>query len=229
MRGSAQEARIKLCAGISEAQACRDISVLIGFRMQIVLQEAAGRVSEAFAQLAEAERIMHIWDIPPIYYLAMLTLSKCELWLQQGQLELAQTWLERLSSTYNLEKIDKASEFHPQLALYVELQIALMESVLKQFAQAEQRLLALICYAEKHNYVVIELSARVQLCAILKQQGVTGRAAQELQQALYLAAGGAVLPFQLLVDKHPHWLREQLSLRAQDQLREELLAALPQA
>ena len=124
MRGLIPEARVKLCAGISEAQVCRYASLLIGYRMQVVLEGMSGREPEAFEQLAEAERIMHIWDVPSIYYLAMLTLSKCELWLQQGQLELAQPWLERLSATYNVQQMDKASEFHPQLALYVELQMA---------------------------------------------------------------------------------------------------------
>ncbi len=44
--------------------------------------------SKAFAELAEAERLMHIWDVPPIYYLAMITLIKCELWLAKA----APTW-----------------------------------------------------------------------------------------------------------------------------------------
>ncbi|QEY59245.1 helix-turn-helix transcriptional regulator [Pseudomonas sp. C27(2019)] len=229
MRGRSQEARVKLCAGISEAQACRDASVLIGYRMQAILEGVSGRVPEAFAQLAEAERVMHTWDVPSIYYLAMLTLSKCELWLLQGQVELAQPWLERLSTTYNVQHMDKASEFHPQLALYVELQMALLERALGQVTAAEQRLRGLIEYARQHDCVVIEQTARVYLCVLLLEQGANGCAAKQLTQALQLAQGGAVLAFQPLLSQHAAWLRQQLGVRAQDQVRDDLLAALPEA
>ena len=58
--------------------------MLIGYCVLASLEGRSGNLPEAFAQLAEAERLMHIWDIPPIYYLAMITLSKCELWLTPG-------------------------------------------------------------------------------------------------------------------------------------------------
>lgn len=228
IRGHIAEARVKLCAGISEAHACRDVSVLIGYRMQATLEAVSGREAEAFEQLAEAERMMHRWDVPSIYYLAMLTLSKCELWLQQGQFELAQSWLERLSATYNLQQMDKASEFHPQLALHVELQMALLESATQQEASAERRLHALIVYAQQHECVVIEQAAQVQLCVLSLAQGVTVRAVCALTAALQLAQGGAVLAFQSLFTLHPQWLRKQLNQRPQDSVRDELLAALPQ-
>jgi len=228
MRGLTQEARVKLCAGISEAQACRDVSLLIGYRMQAALESVSGRAAEAFEQLAEAERLMHTWDVPSIYYLAMLTLSKCELWLQQGQLELAQPWLERLSTTYNVQQMDKASEFHPQLALYVELQMAALECATKQVASAEQRLAVLITYAQQHDCVVIEQTARVNLCVILLGQGATVRAVKELQKALALAQGGALLAFQPLMTEHAQWFRQQLNLRSSEQVAGELLAALPE-
>lgn len=229
MRGHIQEARVKLCAGISEAQACRDVSVLIGYRMQATLEGVSGRAPEAFEQLAEAERVMHTWDVPSIYYLAMLTLSKCELWLLQGQVELAQPWLERLSATYNVQQLDKASEFHPQLALYVELQMALLERALGQMAPAEQRLRGIIDYAQQHDCGVIEQTACVYLCVLLLEQGANNCALKQLAQALHLAQGGAVLAFQPLLSQHAYWLRQQLSLRAQDQVRDDLLAALPEA
>ncbi len=229
MRGQVQEARVKLCAGISEAQLCRDVSLLIGYRMQAVLESVSGRTAEAFEQLAEVERIMHTWDVPSIYYLAMLTLSKCELWLQQGQLELAQPWLERLSATYNVQQMDKASEFHPQLALYVELQMAVLDSAKEDVASAAQRLNGLIDYAQLHDCVVIEQAARVNLCALLLGQGMSAQALNELTHALRLAQGGALLAFQPLLTQHTQWFRKQLTLCAKDQIRDELLAALPES
>src|SRR5471032_3550783 len=74
-------ARLRLQAGLSEARACRAISVLIGHCVIARLEGSSGEFAKAFAELAEAERLMHIWDVPPIYYLAMITLVKCELWL----------------------------------------------------------------------------------------------------------------------------------------------------
>ena len=66
--------------------------------------EAAAEITRLRAQLAEAERLMHVWDVPAIYYVAMITLVKCELWLLQGQLELAPAWLTRLAQTYGGEQ-----------------------------------------------------------------------------------------------------------------------------
>src|SRR5690606_7291493 len=62
------EARESLQAGIAEAHRCRDVSVVIGYCVLARLSGHAGKHDEAFTQLAEAERIMHAWDVPPIYY-----------------------------------------------------------------------------------------------------------------------------------------------------------------
>ena len=227
MRGQVQTASLKLEAGINEAQACRDTSLLIGYRMQAVLDGSRGYFSEAFEQLTEAERIMHQWDVPSIYYLAMLTLSKCELWLQQGQTELARPWLERLSATYNVQQRDKASEFHPQLALYVELQMALLECALGQSAEAEQRLTGLITYTHLHGCAVVEQAARVHLSMLLLEQGRSSASLHEINQALQLSQGGAILAFQPLINQHAEWFRSVLLAYPQSAERDELLAALP--
>jgi hypothetical protein len=50
--------------------------------------------------------------MPPIYYLAMITLVKCELWLAQGRTDLADAWLTRLGQTYNGDHAAAAPEFH---------------------------------------------------------------------------------------------------------------------
>ncbi|WWL44627.1 hypothetical protein V5O39_30090 [Pseudomonas parakoreensis] len=74
MRLQPQQARARLLSGLAEARACRDISVLIGHCVIARLDGSSGEFARAFAELAEAERLMHIWDVPPIYYLAMITL-----------------------------------------------------------------------------------------------------------------------------------------------------------
>ena len=144
LRLQPQTARLRLQAGLTEARACRDISVLIGHCVIARLEGSSGEFAKAFAELAEAERLMHIWDVPPIYYLAMITLVKCELWLAQGRTDLAEAWLARLGQTYNGETPAAPPEFHPQLPLHIELQQALLEVIQAQPMLAEGRLNALL-------------------------------------------------------------------------------------
>ncbi|MGV8235025.1 helix-turn-helix transcriptional regulator, partial [Pseudomonas aeruginosa] len=84
------------------------------------LEGRLGSYAAAFARLGEVERLMHAWVIPPIYYLAAITLIKCELWLAQGQTELAGVWLQRLGGTYGGQAATRP-ECSPLLPLHVEL------------------------------------------------------------------------------------------------------------
>ncbi|MGU1098893.1 LuxR C-terminal-related transcriptional regulator [Pseudomonas aeruginosa] len=94
------EARKWIKQGIEETRSCRDVSLVIGYCVLASLEGRLGNYAAAFARLGDVERLMHAWDIPPIYYLAAITLIKCELWLAQGQTELAGVWLQRLGGTY---------------------------------------------------------------------------------------------------------------------------------
>ncbi|MHC5350573.1 LuxR C-terminal-related transcriptional regulator [Metapseudomonas furukawaii] len=227
LRMQPQEARVSLQAGIAEARACRDISLLIGHCVLAGLEGREGRFAAAFAQLAEAERLMHIWDVPPIYYLAMITLFKCEFWLAQGQLELAEAWLPRLAETYSGEQAAAAPEFHPQLALYIELQQAALARAQGNLADAEARLRALMDKAEAQGSLHVALMARLQRVALLRN-GREREASALLSEALDNLAGGALLPYRELLEQHPQWLREQLAPRAPESVRE-LLALIPEA
>lgn len=227
LRLQPQAARRLLRAGIAEARACRDISVLIGYCVQANLEGRGGNFPAAFAQLAEAERLMHIWDVPPIYYLAMITLSKCELWLQQGQIELAAAWLGRLAETYSGEQAAAAPEFHPQLPLHIELQQAALERIQGQPAQAERRLRALSQRAQTTGGQLLGVIAQVQLTLLLRSSGHERDAQQQLASSLQAASGGGLAPFHELLLQQPDWLREQLLAHPACPLREALLAELP--
>ncbi|AOE87337.1 LuxR C-terminal-related transcriptional regulator [Pseudomonas sp. TCU-HL1] len=227
VRMQPQAARASLQAGIAEARACRDISLLIGHCALAGLEGREGRFAAAFAQLAEAERLMHIWDVPPIYYLAMITLSKCELWLAQGQLELAEAWLPRLAETYSGEQAAAAPEFHPQLPFYIELQLAALARAQGRLVDAELRLRALMEKAEGQGALHVALMARLQLVALLR--AVRERdAVALLDRALESLAGGSLLPYRELLEQQPQWLREQLATRSPDAVRE-LFERLPGA
>ena len=223
------QGRARLRAGLSEARSCRDISVLIGHCAIATLDGREGKFAEAFAELAEAERLMHIWDVPPIFYLAMITLVKCELWLAQGRTDLAESWLLRLAQTYGGDQPAAAPEFHPLLALHVELQQASLERVLGRSAEAAQRLRRLAKQGQASGGMLLTVNALCQWIALLLAEGREAQASGLLPEALEAARGGAWQPFQKLIEDQPHWLREQLALRPTCGVQAGLLARLPQA
>ncbi|VVN27421.1 LuxR C-terminal-related transcriptional regulator [Pseudomonas fluorescens] len=227
MRLQPQAARVRLLAGIGEARACRDISVLIGHCVIARLDGSSGEFAKAFAELAEAERLMHIWDVPPIYYLAMITLVKCELWLAQGRTDLAEAWLARLGQTYTGERAAAPPEFHPQLPLHVELQQALLDMIQGQPMLAEGRLNVLHENGQQTGRQLLSVMALTQKVALLLACGREPEARKALSQALEAAAGGVVQPFDSLLKKYGDWLRGQLVLNVSTAVSQQLLGHLP--
>lgn len=228
LRLQPQQARERLLAGIAEARSCRDISVLIGYCVLASLEGRSGNLPESFAQLAEAERLMHVWDVPPVYYLAMITLSKCELWLSQGQTEMAGVWLSRLLDAYGGEQAAAAPEFHPQLALHIQLHMAAYERLQGEEQKAEQRLRGLSQHAQQAGGQLLGAIAQLQLTALLLDGGRQQEATQQLRSALQASTGGGLLAFYGLLERHPQWLGEQLNHEEVTPLSEALLAHLPQ-
>ncbi len=229
MRLQPQAARVRLLAGIGEARACRDISVLIGHCVIARLDGASGEFAKAFAELAEAERLMHIWDVPPIYYLAMITLVKCELWLAQGRIDLAEAWLARLGQTYTGEHAAAPPEFHPQLPLHVELQQALLDVIQGQPMLAEGRLNVLHENGQRTGRQLLSVMALTQKVALLLSSGREPDARKVLSQALEAAAGGVYQPFDALLKNHADWLRGQLQALSCNAVSQQLLTHFPTA
>lgn len=189
LRQQPQAARVRLQIGLNEARACRDISILIGHCVIARLEGNSGEFAKAFAELAEAERLMHIWDVPPIYYLAMITLVKCELWLAQGRTDLAEAWLARLGQTYTGEHAAAPPEFHPQLPLHIELQQALLEVIQGQPMLAEGRLNALLEHGQQTGRQMLSVMVLTQKVMLLLGSGREPEARKTLSQALEAAAG----------------------------------------
>lgn len=227
LRLQPQAARARLLAGLAEARACRDISVLIGHCVIARLEGSSGEFAKAFAELAEAERLMHIWDVPPIYYLAMITLVKCELWLAQGRTDLADAWLARLGQTYNGEHPAAPPEFHPQLPLHIELQQAVLDVMKGQPMLAEGRLNALHEHGQHSGRQMLSVMALSQKIMLLLAGGREAEARKALTQALEAAAGGVLQPFDPLLTEHPDWLRGQLQLCAPTAVSQSLSEKLP--
>lgn len=229
LRLQPENGRAQLMAGIAEARACRDISVLIGHCVIAGLDGRQGRFAEAFAELTEAERLMHIWDVPSVYYLAMITLVKCELWLAQGRLDLAEAWLPRLTQTYSGEAPASAPECHPQLPHSVELQAAALARMQGDSTGCLQRLEWLEDKARVVDDRLLELTALTQRMLLMLGTGDAAAAAGLLEQGVQAAAGGALLPFHDLIELHPCWLRERLLTLAACTVRDGLLEKLPGA
>lgn len=227
MRMQPEAGRARLVAGLAEARACRDISVLIGHCVIAGLEGRDGRFAEAFAELGEAERLMHIWDVPPIYYLAMITLVKCELWLLQGRIDLAEAWLVRLAQTYGGDHAAAAPECHPQLPQHIELQRAVLERIQGLLPASGQRLLGLEKQAQSVGAHAVYVAALTQQILPLLGTACEAQARTLLTRSLQAATGGALLPFHWLVQGHPDWLREQLLQSAPGAVRDSLLERLP--
>lgn len=221
------ESAERLRAGIAEARACRDVGVVVGYCVLASLEGRQGRTAEAFALLAEAERLMHVWDVPAIYYLAMITLIKCELWLCQGQVELAAAWLPQLEEIYGEQGGALAPELHTQLALHIDLQLAALERHQGRPEDAERRLRALHQRAQGIGGQLVGLMAQAQLAQLLRQTGREREAQQQLEDCLRSAEGGALLPFIELIHHQPQWLRERLLLSPPGPVRDALLCHLP--
>lgn len=200
-------AREHLRAGITEARACRDLGLLLGHCCLAALEGREGRFAEAFAELAEAERLMHIWDVPAVYHLAIITLSKCELWLLQGQSELAAVWLQRLAETYRGEQAAAAPEFQPQLHLYIALLQGMLADAQGHPEDAEQ----LFSELTKTGFESLPgTTARVRMILLLRRAGREQEARAVLRGCVQALAGGALLPFRELLQQEPQWLGERL-------------------
>ncbi|MFG0682304.1 LuxR C-terminal-related transcriptional regulator [Pseudomonas sp. xss_4] len=217
----------RLRDGLGEARACRDISVLIGHCVIAMLDGREGRFAEAFTELAEAERLMHIWDVPPVYYLAMITLVKCELWLAQGRMDLAESWLSRLGQTYGGAQAALAPEFHPLLPCHVALQQAALDRIQGREAQAARNLEQLAERGQGCGGMMLTVSAMCPLIALHLDQGHQAQAARLLPALLQAASGGVLQPFQELLQRYPQWLREQVQGSDNSSVRAQLLERLP--
>ena len=224
-----EQARARLLAGLREARICRDVSMVIGYCVLASLAEHEGDNAEAFRLLAEGERTLHAWDIPPICYLAMVTLVKCGLWAGQGQLPLAELWLARLSDTYAGERPAAAPELLPQLPLHLGLRQAILARQRGQLEQAERRLRELQGQARRRGALMFACFADAQLSLLLLECGRQEEAGAALASGLESGRGGCLMAFVPLLKRHSRWLRARLADHPAGALASDLQGLLPEA
>ncbi len=74
---------------------------------------------------------------------------------------------------------------------------------------------------------MIALMALTQQVQLLLEDGQEAKARPVFAQALEAGMGGALQPFQRLLETHPDWMREQLAKDPHGLLNQSLLALLP--
>ncbi|QJD59211.1 helix-turn-helix transcriptional regulator [Pseudomonas sp. gcc21] len=229
LQGERDAAGELLREGISEARRHRDIFVLVGFCLQAVLQAQVDRaVTDAFETLGEAERLMHQWDVPPVYYLGWITAIKCDLWISTGRQELAEQWLPRLHQTYCADASAAPPPVFHALPVLVGLVQARLYWVQQKPAACEAQLQTLLVEARRDGECLQELNVLVYLAWLQFESGSAGQAEHTLRRALALAKDDQLTGcFSPLVRGAPSGLVEALRRAHDSALREALCAQLP--
>ncbi|MNH17705.1 Transcriptional regulatory protein LiaR [compost metagenome] len=110
---------------------------------------------------------------------------------------------------------------------HIELQQALLERTQGRLEQAGRRLQALVERGQASGGQMLCVTALCQWMVLLLANNNEGQARDLLVLALESARGGALQPFQRLLQDHPQWLREQLLLQPPGPAQIGLLGLLP--
>lgn len=84
-RGCYQEAEAAFTSGLRECQSCADPAAVWGHLGLAELSGLHGDIADAFARIADAERLMQYSHINVQLYQGLLLLAKARLWLGQGR------------------------------------------------------------------------------------------------------------------------------------------------
>ncbi|PAU88420.1 helix-turn-helix transcriptional regulator [Pseudomonas sp. WN033] len=217
-----------LDSGIEEGRRCRDVYVLMGYCVMGSLLTQQREVTRAFDVLTEAERLMHLWDIPPIYYLGWVTAIKSELWMHSERLDLAAHWLPRLRQTYCLESPAAPPPFFHALASLIEQIHAGLLWYRGEQVAAESLMRRLLSQLQHNGEKLRALSVQLHLLRMLFRTQRQAEAEQLLFSALVQAADDHLAgPFMRLIDQAPAGLAEALRRAPASALRDQLLERLP--
>tara|TARA_R110001606_G_scaffold210002_4_gene357303 strand:- start:13015 stop:15705 length:2691 start_codon:yes stop_codon:yes gene_type:complete len=227
--GDPRAARREVRQGIDEARACRDIHVLPGYCLLAGI-EARRRdgFGQAFELLAEAERLMHQWDIPPVFYLGWGTALKSDLWISAGRQELAEQWLPRLRQTYCLDEPAAPPSFFHVLPMVIERVYARLLWGRGEQDQAEALLWDCLEQLQAQGERLQALSVMTQLVQMLARSQRPAQAQQLLLRAIAWAADDTIIgPFVPLLSHMPVLVQRVLHNAPPSPLRTQLQEKLP--
>lgn len=227
--GDNDEAMELLRQGIEEARDCRDVHVLPGYCLLAGMQaQMRGGDGLAFETLTEAERLMHQWDIPPVYYLGWGTALKSDLWITSGRHDLAEHWLPRLRQTYCLENPAAPPMFFHALPVLIERVYARLLWSRGEQVAAESVLRALLSQLQHGGQHLQALAVMALLVRMLYRLQRPMEAEKILLAALALAVEDNISgPFLPLLHQAPPGLVDSLARAPASRLRDRLLGTLP--
>ncbi|GGD05684.1 transcriptional regulator [Halopseudomonas salina] len=229
--GDSEAARREVRQGIDEARSCRDIHVLPGYCLLAGI-EARRRdgFNQAFELLAEAERLMHQWDVPPVFYLGWGTALKSDLWISAGRQELAEQWLPRLRQTYCLEEPAAPPSFFHVLPVVIERVYARLLWGRGEQRQAEALLWQVLERLQLQGERLQALSVMTQLVQMLGRSQRRAQAQQLLLRAIVWAADDTIVgPFLPLISHMPVLVQRTLQNAPPSRLKLRLQEKLPMA
>lgn len=226
--GDRDAALAALEQGKEEALRCRDVHVLMAYCLKAgILARRSESIAMAFETLTEAERLMHLWDIPPVYYLGWVTALKADLWISSDRQELAEHWLPRLRQTYCSGPAAAPPPFFHALPVIIELVYVRLLWVKGDQVAAESCLRELAGRLQRDGERLQQLAVLVHLVRVLYLQHRNEEAEQQLRAALSLAGEDCVTGvFHSLMQQPPGPLFKALERAPSSRLRDELMASL---
>lgn len=229
--GHLDAARRQVRDGIDEARACRDMHVLPGYCLLAGIEARRhDGFGKAFELLAEAERLMHQWDVPPVFYLGWGTALKSDLWISAGRQELAEQWLPRLRQTYCLDHPAAPPTFFHVLPVVIERVYARLLWGRGEHEQAEALLWDLLKRLQQQGERLQALSVMTQLVQMLYRSQRSAQAQKLLLEAIAWGADELLVgPFVPLLSQMPGLVQRALIRAPVSRLRELLQERLPVA
>ncbi|MBD9424014.1 tetratricopeptide repeat protein [Pseudomonas sp. PDM15] len=182
-RGRYQEAETAFTSGLQECQVCSDPAAVWGHLGLAELSALHGDIADAFARIADAERLMQYSHISTHLYQGLLVLIKARLWLGQGRHAQAEKALRSL-----LAEAPKLPPFGaPELNLRLQLALAHAQLAGEQLGEALESLQALLKQALTEGRRPLACEIGFSLAEGLHASNKQNQARQALLDALALA------------------------------------------
>ncbi|MFN3581038.1 MAG: LuxR C-terminal-related transcriptional regulator [Pseudomonas sp.] len=227
--GDLSGAEVLLRQGIDESRDCRDVHALPGYCLLAGMQaQRRATAADAFDTLTEAERLMHQWDIPPVYYLGWGTALKSDLWITSGRQDLAEHWLPRLRQTYCLDNPAAPPIFFHALPAVIERVYARLLWSRGEHVAAESTLRGLLSQLQRSGEQLQALSVMTLLLRMLYHAQRPLEAEKVLLAALAMAVEDEIIaPFLPLLQQATPALVDALERAPASRLRDRLIELLP--
>ncbi len=182
-RGCYQEAEAAFTSGLRECQSCADPAAVWGHLGLAELSALHGDLADAFARIADAERLMQYSHINVQLYQGLLLLTKARLWLGQGRYAQAEKALRAL-----LEEGAQLPPFGaPELNLRLRLALTQAQLAGEQPELALSNLHALLNQAMDEGRRPLACEIGFSLAEGLHASNRQAQAKQALLDALALA------------------------------------------